>query len=191
MDVSNPDTWKQQWTAFISAPYIVAPVLMVFGGLVGGLLGRIAGLKGRISVFEDRLKLAAEQAESAREAKEEVATEFETYKAEVAARVENAALGASAARVEGAILRFAAANNGLHIYSALRKKRIAGDSTKGMGASRRTGAACSPDRVAIWITNRWRSLAGDDDRPEHLHPSQSAMTRWGRSWRGIRRPRSG
>ena len=113
MDVSNPYTWKQQWTAFISAPYMVAPVLMVFGGLVGGLLGRIAGLKGRISVFEDRLKLAPKQAESARQAKDEVATEFETYKAEVAARVENAALGASAAKVEGAILRFAAANNTL------------------------------------------------------------------------------
>ena len=84
MDVSNPDTWKQQWTAFISAPYIVAPVLMVFGGLVGRLLGRIAGLKGRISVFEDRLKLAAKQAESARQAKDEVATEFEAYKEEAA-----------------------------------------------------------------------------------------------------------
>jgi hypothetical protein len=112
MDLSNPDTWKQQWTAFMSAPYIVAPVLMVFGGLVGGLLGRIAGLKGRISVFEDRLKLAATQAESARQAKDEVAAEFEIYKAE-AAKAENAALGASAARVEGAIVRFAAANNTL------------------------------------------------------------------------------
>jgi hypothetical protein len=112
MDVSNPDTWKQQWTAFMSAPYIVAPVLMVFGGLVGGLLGRIAGLKGRISVFEDRLKLAAKQAESARQAKDEVATEFEAYKEE-AAKAENAALGTSAARVQGAILRFAAVNNTL------------------------------------------------------------------------------
>jgi hypothetical protein len=113
MDVSNPDTWKQQWTAFMSAPYIVAPVLMVFGGLVGGLLGRIAGLKGRISVLEDRLKFAAELAESARQAKDEAATEFETYKAEVATKAEDAALGASAARVEGAIVRFAAANNSL------------------------------------------------------------------------------
>jgi F0F1-type ATP synthase membrane subunit b/b' len=80
---------------FHERPYVVAP-LIVFTGLVGWWLKErtIAGLKGRISVFEDRLKLAAEQAESAREAKDEVATEFETYKAEVAARVENAALGA-------------------------------------------------------------------------------------------------
>jgi len=117
MDVSNPDTWKQQWTAFTSAPHIVAPLIVfagvVFAGLVGWWLGRTAGLNGRISVFEDRLKLAAEQAESAREAKDAVAKEFETYKAEVAAKAENAALGASAARVEGAIVRFAAANNSL------------------------------------------------------------------------------
>jgi hypothetical protein len=112
MDVSNPDTWKQQWTAFTSAAYIVAP-LIVFSGSVGWWIGRIAGLNGRISVFEDRLKLAAEQAESARQAKDEVATEFETYKAEVAAEGENATVGASAARVEGAIVRFAAANNTL------------------------------------------------------------------------------
>jgi hypothetical protein len=113
MDLSNPDTWKQQWTAFTSARYIVAPSI-VFAGLVGWWLKgiTIAGLKGRISVFEDRLKLAAKQAESARHAKDEVATEFETYKEE-AAKAENAALGTSAARVQGAILRFAAVNNTL------------------------------------------------------------------------------
>ena len=116
MDVSDPDTWMRQWTAFTSAPYIVGPLmvfLLVFAGLVGWLLGMIADLNERISVFEDRLKLAVEQAESARQAKDEVATEFETYRSEVGAKAENAALGASAARVEGAIVRFAAANNTL------------------------------------------------------------------------------
>jgi hypothetical protein len=114
MYLSNPDIWKQQWTAFTSAPYIVAP-LIVFAGLVGWWLKgtTIAGLKRRFSVYEDRLKLAAKQSESARQAKDEVATEFETFKAEVAATAENAALGASAARAEGAIVRFAAANNAL------------------------------------------------------------------------------
>ena len=60
----------------------------MFAGLVGWWLKGItvAGLKGRISVFEDRLKLAAQQAESARQAKDEVATEFETYRAEAAAK---------------------------------------------------------------------------------------------------------
>jgi hypothetical protein len=117
-DVSNPNTWKQQWTAFASTPYIIPP-LILFAGLVGWWLkgtmskGRIARLNARISVFEDRLKLAAIQADSTRQAKNEVAREFQIYRAEVAARAENAAIGASAARVEGAIVRFAASCNAL------------------------------------------------------------------------------
>ena len=68
----------------MSARYIVPP-LMVFAGLIGWWLKGITidGLKGRLSVFEDRLKLAAKQAESARQAKDEVATEFGTFMAEV------------------------------------------------------------------------------------------------------------
>lgn len=137
MDMSNPDTWKQQWTAFTGAPYIVAP-LIVFAALVGWWLRgiAIAGLKGRISVFEDRLKLAAEQAESARQAKDEVATEFETYEAEVAAKTENAALGASAARVEGAIVKFAAANNSLSAILAVTEEADSGQ-FRGNGRQRR------------------------------------------------------
>ena len=68
MDVRNPDTWKQQWTAFTGTPYIVAP-LIVFAAFVGWWLkerATITGLKGRISVFENRLKLAAKQAQSVR-----------------------------------------------------------------------------------------------------------------------------
>jgi hypothetical protein len=141
MYLSNPDTWNQQWTAFASAPYIVAPLivapLMVLGGLVGWLLGRIADLKGRISVFEDRLKLAAEQAESAREAKDEVAKEFQTYKAEVAANAENAALGASATRVEGAIVRFAAANNTLSGILGVAEEADSGQFKRGNGRQRK------------------------------------------------------
>jgi hypothetical protein len=140
MDVSNPDTWKQQWTAFTSARYIVAP-LIVFAGLVGWWLKgiTIAGLKGRISVFEDRLKLAANQAESARQGKDEVATEFETYRAEVAAKAENAALGASAARVEGAIVRFAAANNSLSEILGVTKEADSGQVKRGNGRQREDG----------------------------------------------------
>ena len=115
MDVRNPDTWKQQWTAFTGTPYIVAP-LIVFAAFVGWWLkerATITGLKGRISVFENRLKLAAKQAQSVRQAKDEVAKEFQTYKAKVAANAENTGFGASVAKVEGAILRFEAANNTL------------------------------------------------------------------------------
>jgi hypothetical protein len=134
---------EQQWTAFTSASHIVAQSLVVFAGVVfAGLVGwwlkgiTIAGLKGRISVFEDRLKLAAEQAESAREAKDEVATEFETYKAEVAAKAEDAALGASAARVDGAILRFAAANNSLSEILGVTEEADSGQFKRGNGRQR-------------------------------------------------------
>jgi len=145
MDVSNPDTWKQQWTAFTSAPYIVAP-LIVFAALVGWWLKgiAIAGLKGRISVFEDRLKLAAEQAESARQAKDEVATEFETYEAEVAAKAENAGLGASAARVEGAIVRFAAANNSLSEILGVTEEADSGQFERRNGPAEGQGRAARP-----------------------------------------------
>jgi hypothetical protein len=148
MYLLNPDRWKQQWTAFMSAPYIVAPLLMLFGGLVGLLLGRIAGLKGRISVFEDRLKLAAEQAESARQAKDEVAKEFETYEEEVAAKAENAALGASAGRVAGAILRFAAANNSLSEILGVTEEADSGQFERGNGRQRkdRGGLLARPRR---------------------------------------------
>ena len=138
MDVSDPHIWKQQWTAFMGAPYIVVP-LIVIAGLVGWWLKgtALAGLKGRISVFEDRLKLAAQQVESARQAKDEVATEFETYKAEVAAKAENAALGASAARVEGAILRFAAANNSLSEILGVTEEADIGQFERGNGRQRK------------------------------------------------------
>jgi hypothetical protein len=147
MDVSNADVWKQQWTAFTSAPYIAAPSI-VFAGLVGWWLRKIVGLNGRISVFEDRLKLAAEQAESAREAKDEVAKEFETYKAEVAAKAENAALGAPAARVEGAILRFAAANNTLSEILGVTEETDSGQFKRGNGRERkdRGGLLARPRR---------------------------------------------
>jgi hypothetical protein len=152
MDLSNPDTWKQQWTAFTSARYIVAP-LIVFAGLVGWWLKgiTIAGLKGRISVFEDRLKLAAKQAESARQAKDEVATEFETYNAEVSAKVtkaKSAALGPSAARVEGAITRFAAANNSLSETLGVAEEVDSGQFKRGNGRERkdRGGLLARPRR---------------------------------------------
>jgi hypothetical protein len=106
-------------------------------------------LKGRISAFEDRLKLATEQAESARQAKDEVATEFEIYKAEVPAEAENATLGASAARVEGAIVRFAAANNGLSWILGVTEEADSGQFNRGNGRQRkdRRGLLARPRRA--------------------------------------------
>jgi hypothetical protein len=100
--------------------------------------------KGRVSVFEDRLKLAAQQVESTRQAKDEVATEFQTYKAEVAAKAENAALGASAARVEGAILRFAAANNSLSEILGVTEEADIGQFERGLLARPKVAAHAAP-----------------------------------------------
>ena len=62
--------------------------------------------------MEQRLNLAAEQAASARQAKDELEKQFQIYKAEVAAaKAENAALAATAAKVEAAIVNVATANN--------------------------------------------------------------------------------
>jgi len=140
---------KQQWTAFTTAPYIAAP-LIVFAGLVGWWLERrkMAGLKRRISAFEDRLKLAAQQAESARQAKNDVAKEFKTYNAEVGAKAEDAALGASAARVDGAILRFAAASNSLSEILSVTEEADSGQFKRRNGRQRmdRGGLLARPHR---------------------------------------------
>jgi hypothetical protein len=112
MDRFNPDTWKQQWEAFMSAPYIMFPLIAIAGFLgwwLRGVMyeGKVAGLTGRIIVFEDRLRLAAEKAESADVAKSEVERQFQAYKAEVG----DGALAAAAAKVEAAIDELDTANN--------------------------------------------------------------------------------
>jgi hypothetical protein len=103
MDVFNPDTWKQQWTAFMSAPYIMFPLIAC--AIWGAWWLRGAKSAERIAVFEDRLKFAAEKVESANKAKDEVEKQFQDYRTEVAAKAENGTLAAAAARVEAAMDR--------------------------------------------------------------------------------------
>jgi len=120
----------------------------------------IAGLKGRISVFEDRLKLAAKQAESARQAKDEVATEFATCAWRISCNI----LGVTEEADSG---QFERGN-----VPAERQGRAARPAE-----SRRTRGSSTPLAGApswTWSTNRRRSLAGDDDRLEHLRPPQLA-----------------
>lgn len=31
MDPFNPDTWKQQWAVLMTAPYIIAPLMLIAG----------------------------------------------------------------------------------------------------------------------------------------------------------------
>ena len=87
MDMTNPEEWKQQWTTFTSAPYIMLSP-MVIAGLVGWWLqgtksaGKIAGLEEKISVYEQRLKLAVEQSAASDRAKDEAEKELQTFKGE-------------------------------------------------------------------------------------------------------------
>ncbi|HEY8650534.1 MAG TPA: hypothetical protein VIL70_06425 [Chthoniobacterales bacterium] len=121
--MSNPDTWKQQWEAFMNAPYIMFPLLLFVAGAVwwfrgkmseatvAGLREQINGLREQINIFNARLQLAAEKASLADEAKDELERQFQTYKAEVAAKAGNGAFDARIAKVEASIEKLAAANN--------------------------------------------------------------------------------
>jgi len=105
------------------APYIVLPTIVLSGsvgwwlrgikstGKIGGLEEQISALNVKISVMEQRLTLAAEQAASAHQAKDELEKQFQTYKAEVAGKLENVALAATAAKVEAGFAKLSAANN--------------------------------------------------------------------------------
>jgi hypothetical protein len=117
MELLNPALWKQQWEAFVSAPYIIASFMAV-AGLTGWWLRgikserKIDGLEGRVIVFEDRLKFADERAARANEVRDDVIGQFQTYKAEVtAANAGNGALAATAARLEAALDKLVAITN--------------------------------------------------------------------------------
>jgi hypothetical protein len=116
MDVLNPDIWKQQWSAFVSAPYIIAPLIagaVWLGWWLRGIKseGKIGGLNERIAGFEDQLKFATEKASSANQAKDEVIRQFNDLKEEVVATAENVALTARVAKIEAAIEKLSTANN--------------------------------------------------------------------------------
>jgi hypothetical protein len=110
------DTWKLQWVAFLSAPYIIIPFIVVAGGIGWWLRGlkserRIDGLEGRIAVFEDRLKLAAEKVVSSNEARDDVIRQFQGYRAEVAGNAEYRMPTALMERLEAALEKLVAADN--------------------------------------------------------------------------------
>jgi hypothetical protein len=116
-DVLSPEIWKHQWEAFMSAPYIIFPLLILAAGAVWWLRGalvkeQIAVLKAenesQNTIFENRRQLAAEKVELANQAKAEVERQFNDLKASL---VGNDALAARVARMESAIEKLSAANN--------------------------------------------------------------------------------
>jgi hypothetical protein len=111
MNPFDSETWKQQWTAFWSAPYIILPFIMVslwaawwFRGRTSE--GEIAGLEREISALNERLRLAADLVAASDRAKDELEKQFQAYEAEVAAKGSNA----SPVKVEAAIVGVAKSN---------------------------------------------------------------------------------
>jgi thiamine pyrophosphate-dependent acetolactate synthase large subunit-like protein len=95
MDPFNSDTWKQQWTAFWSAPAIIGPLLLIVGSIVWWFRGRlfeaqVSGLKEQIAALEQRLKLASEASAASERARDELDKQLQAYKVEVAAKGSNA-----------------------------------------------------------------------------------------------------
>ena len=52
----NPETWKQQWAAFLSAPLIMAPSIVFVAWGAWWFRGLIT--RERMAVLEERLKFA-------------------------------------------------------------------------------------------------------------------------------------
>ena len=104
MDVTNPEMWKQEWTAFASAPFIMLAGIMVVGAAAWWLSrkmfeAQIAGLKEQIAASEQRLKFADERVLSSERALEEVKKQVQDYKMEVATKGSDA----SSAKMDAAI----------------------------------------------------------------------------------------
>jgi hypothetical protein len=115
MNPFDPETWKQEWTAFWSAHWIVGPLIALAGFVGWWFRGRmseaqIAGLNAQISALNERLTLAKELTAAAEKAKDELEKQFMDYNAEVAAKGRNA----SPAKLGAAIGKFSAANTELN-----------------------------------------------------------------------------
>jgi hypothetical protein len=134
MNPFDPETWKQQWTAFWSAPFIMLPLIVVAGLTAWWFRGKmsdaeIAGLKEQISVKEERLKFAFDLvAASDRDFEKlqkdfgKLQKEFQDYKEQVAIEGRNA----SPAKVDAAIVRVASGNAEIRskLFNALMSREV-------------------------------------------------------------------
>ena len=112
-DLLKQEFWKQPLVVFQNDFWVMLPPFVIVMFAVwwfrGTLLKReIAGLKAEKSVLEQRLNLAADQAKIASQVENEVEKQLQALNLAVG---DNASLSASAARVETAVAKLAAANN--------------------------------------------------------------------------------
>jgi hypothetical protein len=152
MDPFSPETWKNQWEVFISAPYLAMP-LMVMALMVGWWIGnrlagaRLEGLNGSIDNFKatvenlkERLDFAKDREADVQRARTELEQKVLELKAQIAAGAPNEKLAAASAKVGVAITDFSTANNALTIaltdqnseaeFYAQLEKRLPGQADK-------------------------------------------------------------
>ena len=115
MNPFDPETWKQQWAAFWSAPWLVGPLIALAGFVGWWFRGRnseaqIAGLNAQMAALNERLTLAKELAAASDKAKDELEKQLMTYRADVAATGDKV----SPAKVESAFVKFRSVNNDLN-----------------------------------------------------------------------------
>jgi hypothetical protein len=114
----DPESWKQQWSAFWSAPVIIGPLLLIVASAVWWFRGwmsqerlavlkeQIAAVKEQVTAVEQQLKLASAASGASERAKDELEKQFLAYKSEVAAKGREA----SPAKVDAAIVKLASDN---------------------------------------------------------------------------------
>jgi hypothetical protein len=125
MDPFNPETWKHQWEVFITAPYIIFPLIVVgliigwwigsrLGGAgISGLNATIGNLNTRNEVLEERLRLAADRERDVREKMASLEREFQQWKAQVAADAPRETLAPLTGNVNSAFEQLKTANTAL------------------------------------------------------------------------------
>jgi hypothetical protein len=129
-DPFNPETWKQEWTPFASAPYITGTIVATacvvvwwfrgttFKAQIAGLKEQIGGLKEQTgalneknSVTEQRLKLATEQATIAGQIQSTFEKQLWTLEMAIVSKADSVELAELSAEVSAEFAKLMAANN--------------------------------------------------------------------------------
>jgi hypothetical protein len=125
MDPFKPETWKQQWDAFMTAPYLLMPLIiaaLILGWWIGkrlasagldGLNGTIDNLRANIGVLEARLDFASDREKDVHRTSANLEKQIQDLTAQIAAGASNKQLIATSAKVDVAITQFSTANNAL------------------------------------------------------------------------------
>ena len=125
-DMLKSDAWKQQWTALMSAPYIIVPLLIIisavvwwfrgtmFQSTIAGLREQVAGLKAQFetqnTISENRMRQYAEKVELEHGHQESLARQINDLKGEIA-KAGNDDLAARVARLETGFGELVVASN--------------------------------------------------------------------------------